>query len=104
MREQNLTLTGSLPLDRPGAERPFRLYVATSNHCNRSCPWCCTYSSPRGGTFLALEASRAALDAIGTGPFEVQLEGGEPTIHPLFFELARPGRAAPRARAPATAT
>ncbi|WP_437876861.1 hypothetical protein [Sorangium sp. So ce513] len=44
------------------------------------CPWCCTCSSPRGQTFLALDRYRASFPA--EGPFEVQLEGGEPTIHP----------------------
>ncbi|WP_437279222.1 radical SAM protein [Sorangium sp. So ce375] len=93
-RPQNATLTGALPLDRPTAERPHRLYVATSNHCNRSCPWCCTCSSPRGQTFLALDRYLASFPA--EGPFEVQLEGGEPTIHPHFDEMVRLARAEPR--------
>lgn len=94
LQPQNRTLTGTMPLDRPTAERPYRLYVATSNHCNRSCPWCCTCSSPKGSTFLSLDAYRAAFPP--EYPFEVQLEGGEPTTHPEFWALVDTARANPR--------
>jgi hypothetical protein len=94
VRPQNRTLTGALPLDRPSAERPHRVYVATSNHCNRACPWCSTCSSPRGETELAIADYLQSLPP--EGAFEVQLEGGEPTIHPEFFELVRLARANPR--------
>ncbi len=95
LRPQNTTLTGDLPHDRPSATRPHRVYVATTNHCNRACPWCSTCSSPRGDTWLGIPEYLAALPA--QGEFEVQLEGGEPTLHPRFFELvdlARPYRRA----------
>jgi len=94
LRPQNLTLTGEVPLDRPTHGRPFRLYVATTNHCNRSCPWCSTCSSPKGSTFLDTEAFRAALPI--EGAFEVQLEGGEPTAHSRFGELVQIARDHPR--------
>lgn len=94
LRPQNLTLTGSLPLDRPTASRPHRLYVATSNHCNRACPWCSTCSSPRGQTELAVDDYLRSFPR--QGPFEVQLEGGEPTIHPAFLELVALARRDPR--------
>lgn len=90
VRPQNRTLTGALPLDRPNAQRPHRLYVATTNHCNRACPWCSTCSSPKGSTWLSLDDYRASFP--DEGPFEVQLEGGEPTIHPQFEELVRLAR------------
>ncbi len=93
LRPQNLTLTGTLPLDRPSVARPHRVYVATTNHCNRACPWCSTYSSPRGGTFLSIADYLASFPS--EGPFEVQLEGGEPTLHPEFFELVALARANP---------
>ena len=94
LRPQNLTLTGTLPRDRPTETRPHRVYVATTNHCNRSCPWCSTYSSPSGSTWIGLDAYLASFPS--SGPFEVQLEGGEPTLHPEFFELVRLARAAQR--------
>jgi hypothetical protein len=94
LRPQNLTLTGSLPRDRPSEDRPHRVYVATTNHCNRACPWCSTCSSPRGSTWIGLVEYLACFPS--AGPFEVQLEGGEPTIHPQFFELVGLARDNPR--------
>ncbi|NVB43138.1 radical SAM protein [Pseudenhygromyxa sp. WMMC2535] len=94
LRPQNPTLTGALPRDRPSAARPHRVYVALTNHCNRACPWCSTHSSPAGRSFLDLAAFRACLPA--EGPFEVQLEGGEPTIHPEFWAMVELARAHPR--------
>ena len=44
------------PLDHPTPDRPHRLYYALTNHCNRTCPWCSTCSSPQGSTFLTLDA------------------------------------------------
>ncbi len=73
------------PLDHPYPSRPHRVYVAVTNHCNRSCPWCSTCSSPKGDVWLSVEAYKASFPV--EGPFEVQLEGGEPTIHPRFDEL-----------------
>ena len=82
------------PLDHPTPERPHRVYVAMTNHCNRACPWCSTCSSPRGQTWLAVEKYAAALPP--EGRFQVQLEGGEPTIHPDFTEFVRIAREHPR--------
>jgi len=73
------------PLDHPSPDRPHRVYVALTNHCNRSCPWCSTCSSPRGSTWLGMDEFQASLP--GEGFFEVQLEGGEPTLHPRFWEF-----------------
>ena len=83
-----------LPLDHPTPERAHRVYVALTNHCNRSCPWCITCSSPRGRTFLTQEQFLAALPP--EGPFQLQLEGGEPTVHPQFHEFVRLAREHPR--------
>ncbi len=83
-----------LPLDHPTPDRPHRVYVALTNHCNRACPWCSTCSSPQGSTFLSMDAFRAALPA--EGPFQVQLEGGEPTVHPRFWDFVAAARAHPR--------
>lgn len=82
------------PLDHPYPGRPHRVYATLTNHCNRSCPWCSTCSSPRGSTFLALDALVAALPE--RGAFEVQLEGGEPTTHPEWLAFVDRMRAHPR--------
>jgi MoaA/NifB/PqqE/SkfB family radical SAM enzyme len=81
------------PLDHPAPDRPHRVYVALTNHCNRACPWCSTCSSPRGSTWLSLDEYRAAFPAEGF--FQVQLEGGEPTVHPRFWEFVRIAREHP---------
>ena len=82
------------PLDHPTPARPHRVYAALTNHCNRACPWCSTCSSPAGATFLALGDFERALPA--DGPFEVQLEGGEPTVHPRFWDFVERSRAVAR--------
>jgi hypothetical protein len=73
------------PLDSPTRERPHRLYAALTNGCNRACPWCSTCSSPRGHTWLDLASFQNSFPA--EGEFQVQLEGGEPTIHPQFWQF-----------------
>ena len=81
----NQTLNGQKPLDQPVADRPHRLYYALTNHCNRACPWCCTFSSPAGKTFITEDDYLRFFPE--EGEFEVQLEGGEPTLHPLFDDF-----------------
>ena len=90
LRSQNQTVLGSTPLDKPYSARPHRLYFAVTNYCNRACPWCCTYSSPRGKSWLDIQTFLSRLP--GDFPYEVQFEGGEPTTHPNFFELVRLAR------------
>ncbi len=82
------------PLDHPTPDRPHRVYVAVTNHCNRACPWCSTCSSPAGSTWIDPDAAWAQVP--GAGPFELQLEGGEPTLHPAFWELVDRARHEPR--------
>jgi len=82
------------PLDHPTAERPHRVYFALTNHCNRACPWCSTCSSPSGSTWLTVADYLAHLPEDGL--FQVQLEGGEPTVHPQCFEFVRIAREHPR--------
>jgi hypothetical protein len=82
------------PLDHPTPERPHRIYFALTNHCNRACPWCSTCSSPHGGTWLSVADYVSSFPQ--EGPFEVQLEGGEPTIHPHFIEFVSRARSHPR--------
>ena len=70
------------PLDHPFPQRTHRVYAALTNHCNRACPWCSTYSSPAGNTWITWDQLQASLPA--KGQYDVQLEGGEPTLHPEF--------------------
>ncbi len=83
-----------VPLDHPTPDRPHRVYATLTNHCNRACPWCSTCSSPDGSTYLSLDAFRAALPS--EGRFEVQMEGGEPTVHPDFDAFVDVAREHPR--------
>ena len=88
-----MTTVSDKPLDHPYPERPFRLYYALTNSCNRACPWCSTYSSPSKSTWLRKEDYLRFFPA--EGPFEVQLEGGEPTIHPDFSRFVEQAVAHP---------
>ncbi len=83
-----------LPLDHPTPDRPHRVYVALTNHCNRSCPWCSTCSSPAGSTWITGDQFAAALPH--SGSFQLQLEGGEPTLHPRFLDFVAAARATGR--------
>lgn len=93
-REIDQEIQPPLPLDHPNFRPNQRLYFALTNNCNRACPWCSTCSSPAGSTFLSLEKYQDAFPECGT--FEVQLEGGEPTVHPQFKEFVALARANPR--------
>src|SRR5262245_26351150 len=86
----------AVPHDHPYPGRLHRVYVALTNHCNRACPWCSTWSSPAGSTRITWEQLAAGLPA--HGQYEVQLEGGEPTVHPEFWGFVELPRAEPRCR------
>jgi MoaA/NifB/PqqE/SkfB family radical SAM enzyme len=86
----------AVPHDHPYPGRLHRVYVALTNHCNRACPWCSTHSSLSGRTWITWERLAASLPT--DGPYEVQLEGGEPTVHPEFWNFAERLRADPRCR------
>ncbi|UII28375.1 radical SAM protein [Fulvivirga maritima] len=64
--------------------------VEITDRCNLSCPTCYAGSSPTYGRHRTLEEVKAMLDAIVKNekePDVVQISGGEPTIHPEFFEI-----------------
>lgn len=73
--------------DYPYEGRPHRYYFAITTDCNRSCPWCSTYSKPGKKTFLSQENFIKLLPKEGI--FEVQFEGGEPTLHPHLFWMVK---------------
>lgn len=80
--------------DAPYAGRAHRLYVAVTTACNRACPWCDTSSRPGKRTWLDVATFARLLPA--SGPFELQLEGGEPTLHPDLFAMIDLARATGR--------
>lgn len=64
--------------------------VEITDRCNLSCPTCYAGSSPSFGRHRTLEEVKNMLDAVVENerePDVVQISGGEPTIHPQFFEI-----------------
>jgi 7,8-dihydro-6-hydroxymethylpterin dimethyltransferase len=64
--------------------------VEVTERCNLECPICYASSSPHHGNFRSLEQIERMFDAIVRNerePDVVQISGGEPTIHPQFFEI-----------------
>jgi hypothetical protein len=61
-----------------------------TERCNLKCPICFAESSPNKGTFRTLESIKFMLDNIVANEKEpdiIQISGGEPTIHPQFFDI-----------------
>lgn len=64
--------------------------VEVTDRCNLTCPTCYAGSSPTYGRHRTLEEIKKMLDTIVRNekePDVVQISGGEPTIHPDFFEI-----------------
>lgn len=64
--------------------------IEVTDRCNLKCPTCYAESSPTHGRHRTLEEIEFMLDIIVKNegePDVVQLSGGEPTIHPQFFEI-----------------
>ncbi len=58
--------------------------------CNLSCPICYAESGTHRTTYRSMEQIERMLDAVVSNEIEpdvVQISGGEPTIHPQFFEV-----------------
>jgi uncharacterized radical SAM superfamily Fe-S cluster-containing enzyme len=69
-----------------------------TDRCNLTCPTCFAGSSPTAGSHRSLAQVEAMLDAIVRNegePDVVQISGGEPTIHPQFFEILDAAKARP---------
>lgn len=64
--------------------------IEVTEHCNLQCPICYADASPQHKKWRALEEIEFMLDCVvrneGT-PDVVQISGGEPTIHPQFFQI-----------------
>ncbi len=64
--------------------------VEVTDRCNLTCPTCYAGSSPHYGRHRSLEEIKKMLDTIVANekePDVVQISGGEPTVHPQFFEI-----------------
>jgi uncharacterized radical SAM superfamily Fe-S cluster-containing enzyme len=64
--------------------------VEINSACNLACPVCFADAEDLHGTHRSLETIERMLDALVESEGEpdlVQLSGGEPTIHPRFFEI-----------------
>lgn len=75
----------------PGHEQHSCLtLVELTDRCNLECPTCYAASGPLQGRHRSLEEIERMLDIVVANegkPDIVQLSGGEPTIHPQFFEV-----------------
>ena len=60
------------------------MYIQITNRCNMLCPHCC-FSCTAKGTDMTMEIFRAALELVGDD--YICIGGGEPTLHPKFWEL-----------------
>ncbi|MBK8923167.1 MAG: radical SAM protein [Saprospirales bacterium] len=64
--------------------------VEITDRCNLNCPVCYAESSPQHGRHRSLAEVERMLDLVvaneGT-PDVVQISGGEPTLHPQFFDI-----------------
>lgn len=72
--------------------------VEISDHCNLRCPTCYAASGPERLTHRTMDEVIAMLDAIVASEGEadvVQLSGGEPTLHPQFFDILDAAKARP---------
>src|SRR2546421_351332 len=64
--------------------------VEITDQCNLTCPICYSESSPKRTTHRSLEQVEFMLDCVVRNegePDVVQISGGEPTIHPQFWQI-----------------
>ena len=64
--------------------------VEVTDRCNLTCPTCYAGSSPTFGRHRTLDEVKRMLDVVVENekePDVVQISGGEPTLHPQFFEI-----------------
>jgi uncharacterized radical SAM superfamily Fe-S cluster-containing enzyme len=72
--------------------------LEVTDRCNLSCPTCYANSAPNYGRHRTIEEIQKMLDCIVANegePDVVQISGGEPTVHPQFFEILDMAKASP---------
>ena len=67
------------------------MLIEITQSCNLTCPTCYAGSSPQNKSFMSVQQFTDMVDGLlekGKGDADlIQLSGGEPTIHPDFFEI-----------------
>ena len=74
------------------------LLIEVTDHCNLRCPTCYAGSGPERQTHRSLEQIESMLDRAVANegePSVIQISGGEPTVHPQFFEILKLARERP---------
>jgi hypothetical protein len=72
--------------------------IEICDHCNLTCPICYAGSGTHRPEFRSLAQIESMLDAVVRNeikPDVVQISGGEPTLHPEFFEVLKLAKARP---------
>lgn len=72
--------------------------IEITDQCNLQCPICYSESGPRRLSHRSLDHIRFMLDRVVQNegkPDVVQISGGEPTIHPQFFDVLNEAKARP---------
>ena len=76
----------SLPVDCLSA--PSKVYFEITRRCNLKCEYCYNNSRSDFSSELSKEQIIRTVDELyRLGTFEIRLTGGEPTLHPDFFEI-----------------
>ena len=75
----------------PWSNHSCTILIEITQRCNLSCPTCYAGSSPLHSEMMSLEEFTRQVDQLVAGGKRgsdmIQLSGGEPTIHPRFFEM-----------------
>ena len=61
------------------------MYIQITDHCNMTCAHCCYSCSPRKRNFMSKDVFVKALDLYDLD--YISIGGGEPTLHPLFWDF-----------------
>ena len=72
--------------------------IEVTDHCNLRCPICYADSGPHRPGYRSMAQIEAMLDAVVANegePDVVQISGGEPTLHPQFFDILDAARRRP---------
>lgn len=85
------TATGASAASTPWSNHSCTILIEIIERCNLACPTCFAGSSPAQSGLMSLEDFTAHVERLAAGgklsSDMIQLSGGEPTIHPQFFEM-----------------